>query len=213
MRAFGPRNSAYAFLDHDRHTDIYIYLLHTSPAHCTFSMTRSVRYQPIFNTLYYTLHTEHAYCLSYRFLKNVVITTVIEMVELVEILDRRLGKRSVERVRYVINNLLHLVIVKYGDISLVLCISTRLRLVTILSLLVKYLVIFHADPCNKSYIYHAKSRLNTPVWGSLRSPNYIYVVGMSRMSNHVESRESNTRMLKVSKIRPVTPILFVSSIR
>ena len=73
------------------------------------------------------------------------------MVEMVEILDGRLGKRSVERVRYVINNLLHLVIVKYGDISLVLCISTRLRLVTILSLLVKYLVILHADPCNKSY--------------------------------------------------------------
>ena len=116
-------------------------------------MTRSVRYQPILHTLYYTLHTEHAYCLSYRFLNNVVITTVIEMVEMVEILDGRLGKRSVERVRYVINNLLHLVIVKYGDISLVLCISTRLRLVTILSLLVKYLVIFHADPCNKSYIH------------------------------------------------------------
>ena len=75
------------------------------------------------------------------------------MVEMVEILDGRLGKRSVERVRHVINNLLHLVIVKYGDISLVLCISTRLRLVTILSLLVKYLVILHADPCNKSYIY------------------------------------------------------------
>ena len=112
-------------------------------------MTRSVRYQPILHTLYYTLHTEHAYCLSYRFLNNVVTTTVIEMVE---ILDGRLGKRSVERVRYVINNLLHLVIVKYGVISLVLCISTRLRLVTILSLLVKYLVIFHADPCNKSYI-------------------------------------------------------------
>ena len=73
------------------------------------------------------------------------------MVEMVEILDGRLGKRSVERVGYVINNLLHLVIVKYGDILLVLCISTRLRLVTILSLLVKYLVIFHADPCNKSY--------------------------------------------------------------
>ena len=113
-------------------------------------MTRSVRYQPI-HTLYYTLHTEHAYCLSYRFLNNVVITTVIEMVELVEILDGILCKRSVKRVRYVISNLLHLVIVKYGDISLVLCISTRLRLVTILSLLVKYLVIFHADPCNKSY--------------------------------------------------------------
>ena len=76
------------------------------------------------------------------------------MVEMVEILDGRLGKRSVERVRYVINNLLHLVIVKYGDISLVLCISTRLRLVTILSLLVKYLIILHADPCNKSYLLH-----------------------------------------------------------
>ena len=74
------------------------------------------------------------------------------MVEMVEILDGRLGKRSVERVRYVINNLLHLVIVKYGVVSLVRCISTRLRLVTILSLLMKYLVIFHADPCNKSYI-------------------------------------------------------------
>ena len=112
-------------------------------------MTSSVRYQPILHTLCYTLHTEHAYCHSYRFLNNVVITTVIEMVEMFEILDGRLGKRSVERVRYIINNLLHLVFVKYGDISLVLCISTR---VTILSLLVKYLVILHADPCNKSYL-------------------------------------------------------------
>ena len=60
------------------------------------------------------------------------------MVEMVEILDGRLGKRSVERVRYVI----HLVVVKYGVISLVLCISTRLLLVTILSPLVKYLVIY-----------------------------------------------------------------------
>ena len=95
------------------------------------------------------------------------------MVEMVEILDGRLGKHSVERVRYVINNLLRLVNVKYGDISLVLCISTRLRLVTILSLLIKYLVIFHTDPCNKSYIYiyHAKSLIEHPVWGSLRSPN------------------------------------------
>ena len=107
-----------------------------------------MRYQPILHTLYYTLHTEHVYCRSYRFLNNVVMTTVIEMVEMVELLDGRLGKHSVERVRYVINNLLHLVSVKYGDISLVLCISTRLWL----SLLVKYLVILHADPCNKSYI-------------------------------------------------------------
>ena len=116
-------------------------------------MTRRVIYQPILHTLYYTLHTEHAYCLSYHFLNNVVITTVIEMVEMVEILDGRLGKRSVERVRYVINNLLHLIIVKYGVISLVLCIFTRLRLVTILSLLMTYLVIFHADPCNMQVLY------------------------------------------------------------
>ena len=143
---------------HIRHVDsihtacnIYLYYI-PPPLTVHFSMTRSVRYQPILHTLYYTLHTEHAYCLSYRFFNNVVVTTVIEMVEMVEILDGRLGKRSVERVRYVINNLLHLVIVKYGDISLVLCISTRLRLVTILSLLVKYLVILHADPCNKSYV-------------------------------------------------------------
>ena len=74
------------------------------------------------------------------------------MVEMVEILDGRVGKHSVERVRYVINNLLHLVIVKYGVISLVLCISTRLWLMTILTLLVKYLIILHADPCNKSHI-------------------------------------------------------------
>ena len=83
------------------------------------------------------------------------------MVEMVEILDGRLGKkRSVEQVRYVINNLLHLVSVNYGDISLVLCISTRLRLVTILSLLVKYLVILHADPCNKSYIIYVTRNLD-----------------------------------------------------
>ena len=100
----------------------------------------------ILHTLYYMLHTEHAYCLTYRFLNNLVITTIIEMVG---ILDERFGKRSVERVRYVINYLLHLFIVKYGVISLVLCISTHLLHVTILSLLVKYLVILHADPCNK----------------------------------------------------------------
>ena len=115
-------------------------------------MMRSMRCQPILHTLYYTLHPAHAYCLSYRFLNNVVITTITEMVEMVEILDGRHGKRSVERLRYVINNLLHLVIVKYGVISLVLCISTRLRLVTIPTLFVKYLVILHTDPCNRSYI-------------------------------------------------------------
>ena len=60
-------------------------------------MTRSVRYQPIFNGLKFTLHCALV-------LNNVVITTVIEIVEMVEILDGSVGKRSVEQVRYVINN-------------------------------------------------------------------------------------------------------------
>ena len=58
----------------------------------------SMRYQPIFNGLKYTLHRALV-------LNNVVITTIIEMVEIVEILDGRVVKRSVEQVRYVINNL------------------------------------------------------------------------------------------------------------
>ena len=130
-------------------------------------MTLSVRYQPILHTLYYTLHTEHAYCLSYRFLNNVVITTVIEMVEMVEILDGRLGKHSVERVRYVI----HSVIVKYGVISLVLCISTRLLLVTKLSLLVNNLVIYFTLT---RVIGRAK---RAPHWG-VQSRFHVIYVGM-----------------------------------
>ena len=31
-------------------------------------------------------------------------------------------------------------------------------------------------PTTDTYIYHAKSRLNTPVWGSLRLPNYIMII-------------------------------------
>ena len=46
---------------------IYIYYI-PPPLTVHFSMTRSVRYQHILHTLYYMLHTEHAYCLSYRFL-------------------------------------------------------------------------------------------------------------------------------------------------
>ena len=92
-----------------------LYLLHTT---VHFPMTSSVRYQHIFNGLKFTLHRA---CV----LDNVVITTTIETVE---ILDGRVGKRSVEQVRYVINNLLHLVIVKYGVILLLLCISTHLGL-------------------------------------------------------------------------------------
>ena len=73
-------------------------------------MTRSMRYRPTFNGLKFMLHHTHI-------LNNVVLTTIVEMVEMVEILDGKVGKHSVERVRYVINNLLHLVIVKYGVIS------------------------------------------------------------------------------------------------
>ena len=65
-----------------------------------FPMMRSMRYQPIFNGSKFMLHLA-------RVLNNVVITTIIEMVEMVEILNGCVGKRSIERVRYVINNLLH----------------------------------------------------------------------------------------------------------
>ena len=33
-------------------------------------------------------------------------------------------------------------------------------------------ILGHDRHTNNIYIYHAKSRLNTTVWGSLRSPNY-----------------------------------------
>ena len=80
-----------------------------------------MRYQPIFHTSIFdaTLRTRIEYA---------ALTTVIEMVE---ILDGRVAKRSVER------NLLHLVIVKYGVILLVVCISNLLLLVKILMLLLK----------------------------------------------------------------------------
>ena len=54
-----------------------------------------------------------------------------------------------------------------------------------------------------------------PVMGTILV-YYICCRYVCRMSNHVESRESNTRMLKYvlgGKIRPVTPIVFVWSIR
>ena len=79
---------------------------------------------------------------------------------------------------------------KYGDISLVLCISTRLRLVTILSLLVKYLVIFHADPCNKSYISREIS-IEHPSVG-LASLAQLYIIIISRVVN-LFSRETDDR--------------------
>ena len=54
---------------------IYIYIYYIPPPLAVhFPMTRSVRYQPIFNGLKFTLHCT-------RVLNNVVIATVIEMVE------------------------------------------------------------------------------------------------------------------------------------
>ena len=67
------------------------------------------------------------------------------MVEMVENLDGRLGKRSVERVRYVINNLLHLVSVKYGDISLYETGRSEMS------------PYFTMTKCNKLFIMHLKS--------------------------------------------------------
>ena len=75
---------------------------------------------------------------------NVDISTVIEMVEMVERLDERAAKRSVERVRYVINNLIHLFIVKYEVLSLLLCHTVATGEISH--------HLFHADPCNKSYM-------------------------------------------------------------
>ena len=67
--------TAIHFLPERHSAMVLIYILHTSPVHCTvrFPMTRSVRYQPIFNGLKFTLHRA-------RVVNNVVITTVIEMV-------------------------------------------------------------------------------------------------------------------------------------
>ena len=47
-------------------TAIYIYYI-PQPLTVHFPMMRSVIYQPMLHTLYYTLHNEHAHCLSYRF--------------------------------------------------------------------------------------------------------------------------------------------------
>ena len=67
---------------------------------------------------------------------SVAITTVVEMFEMVHIIDGRVGKHSAERVRYVLVN----------------CEIWSHFTYTLFCVLVKYLVIFHADPCNKSYI-------------------------------------------------------------
>ena len=54
---------------------IYIFIIYLPRSLYIFLLrTRSVGYQPIFHTLYFALHYAHV-------LNNVVLTTVIEMVE------------------------------------------------------------------------------------------------------------------------------------
>ena len=96
---------------------------------------------------------------------------------------------------------------KYGDISLVLCISTRLRLVTILSLLVKYLVILHADPCNKSYIYNiTKDRNVSAVPMDLQRKIANQYVEMT--SSWIQDRTVNDQLI----IANYTHMVFVQNI-
>ena len=85
------------------------------------------------------------------------------MVEMVEIVDGRVGKRSVERLRYVINNLLHLVIVKYRT-------QYFLRLVTILTLLVN-LSYFTLTRVISLIQYITEISIGHPGLGLASSPN------------------------------------------
>ena len=85
------RDLAGLFTQDSRYICIY-YIPYALTVH--FPITSSMRYQPIFHTLYFTLHCT-------RLLNNVILTTVIVMAE---ILNGRVGtyKCSVERVRHVI---------------------------------------------------------------------------------------------------------------
>ena len=88
-----------------------IYMLYTCytciyyippPLTVHFSMTRSVRYQPILHTLYYTLHTEHAYCLSYRFFGMAAqpeLGIVLEEQEVKAFVDRNKAVNTVRKTR------------------------------------------------------------------------------------------------------------------
>ena len=57
-------------------------------------------------------------------------------------MDGRVGKLSVERVRYVINNLLHLVIVKYIAYFTLLRVIGRMKRAPHWGVLSRYLVIY-----------------------------------------------------------------------
>ena len=71
---------------------VYIFYYIPSPLTVHFPITRRVRYQPIFNTLFHaTLRMCIEKCsLNYH-------------IEIVEIMDGRVGKHSVQHVMYVIN--------------------------------------------------------------------------------------------------------------
>ena len=84
---------------------------------------------------------------------------------------------------------------KYGDISLVLCISTRLQLVTILSLLVKYLVIFHADLCNKSD--WRASEASETLSGLFNRESRIYILLTSERSERDTLRSVQLRIADI----------------
>ena len=64
-------NYKYSTLPHGKPVFNYI----PSPLTVHSPMTRSVRYQPILHTLYFTLHCARA-------LNNVVVTTVTEMIDI-----------------------------------------------------------------------------------------------------------------------------------
>ena len=118
---------------------------------------------------------------------------------------------------------------KYGVISLVLCISTHLRFVTILMLLVKDLVILHADPCNKSYIYisrkisieHpgvglallAKLEKWFPLQGELAQTLkkfYVYTLGFkNKIERRKRKRQNNNRPISLPQGNNIVHILRV----
>ena len=84
-----------------------------------------------------------------RVLNNIVLTTVIEMVE---ILDGRVGKHSVERVRYVIKQFItlsHCEIWSHFTRSLYLHSPSAHENTDTTHEITRHI---HADPCNESYI-------------------------------------------------------------
>ena len=136
------------------------------------------------------------------------------MVEMVEILNGRVCNLSVERVRYVIHQSLHLVIVKYGVISLVICISTRLQLVTILTVLLKYIrlitqvsvkynEIFHEW---RQYCHEPKSEM-TPYF-TMTKCNKLFITYLTRSTERLPSLPSSIATISTISMTVVMTTLF-----